>query len=68
VNRARLRELGFEFGARAEAGVSDEGAWFAPEGTDLHAAALVVVEAVRTASVTGRDLDDIDVVYIGEGQ
>jgi len=48
--------------------VSDEGAWFAPEGTDLHAAALVVVEAVRTASVTGRDLDDIDVVYIGEGQ
>jgi hypothetical protein len=29
VNRTRLRELGFELGARAEAGVSDEGAWFA---------------------------------------
>ncbi len=29
MNRARLRELGFELGVRAEAGVSDEGAWFA---------------------------------------
>ena len=29
MNRARLRELGFELGARVEAGVSDEGAWLA---------------------------------------
>ena len=29
MNRARLRELGFELGARAEGGVSDDGAWFA---------------------------------------
>jgi hypothetical protein len=29
VNRARLRELGFELSARANAGESDEGAWFA---------------------------------------
>jgi hypothetical protein len=29
VNRARLRELGFDLGARSPAGVSDEGAWFA---------------------------------------
>jgi Phosphotransferase enzyme family len=37
VNRARLRELGFELGARAQAGVSDEGAWFAtaPEGAPV---------------------------------
>jgi hypothetical protein len=37
VNRARLRELGFELGARAEAGVSDEGAWFAtgPDGASV---------------------------------
>ena len=38
VNRARLREeLGFELGARAEAGVSDEGAWFAtaPNGAPV---------------------------------
>ena len=33
VNRARLRELGFELGARADAGVTDE-TWFAtaPDG------------------------------------
>jgi len=47
---------------------SERTSFHTPAGTDLHAAALVVVEAVRTASVTGRDLDDIDVVYIGEGQ
>ena len=37
MNRARLRELGFELGARAEAGVSDEGAWFAtaPDGAPV---------------------------------
>jgi len=37
VNRARLRELGFELGVRAEAGVSDEGAWFAtaPDGAPV---------------------------------
>jgi hypothetical protein len=37
VNRARLRELGFELGARAEAGVSDDGAWFAmaPDGAPV---------------------------------
>ena len=37
VNRARLRELGFGLGARAEAGVSDEGAWFAtaPDGAPV---------------------------------
>ncbi|HZT67788.1 MAG TPA: phosphotransferase [Acidimicrobiales bacterium] len=29
MNRALLRELGFELGARAEIGESDEGAWFA---------------------------------------
>ena len=37
MNRARLRELGFELGVRAEAGVSDEGAWFAtaPDGAPV---------------------------------
>ena len=37
MNRARLRELGFELGARADAGESDEGAWFAtaPDGTPV---------------------------------
>ena len=37
VNRARLRELGFRLGARAEAGVSDDGAWFAtaPDGAPV---------------------------------
>src|ERR671915_1111547 len=37
VNRARLRELGFELSARAGAGVSDEGAWFAtaPDGAPV---------------------------------
>jgi aminoglycoside phosphotransferase (APT) family kinase protein len=37
VSRARLRELGFELGARAEAGESDEGAWFAtaPDGAPV---------------------------------
>jgi hypothetical protein len=37
VNRARLRELGFELGARAEGGVSDGGAWFAtaPDGAPV---------------------------------
>jgi Ser/Thr protein kinase RdoA (MazF antagonist) len=37
VNRARLRKLGFELRARAEAGVSDEGAWFAtaPDGAPV---------------------------------
>ena len=37
VKRARLRELGFELGARAEAGVSDDGAWFAtaPDGAPV---------------------------------
>ena len=37
MNRARLRELGFEVGARAEAGVSDGGAWFAtaPDGAPV---------------------------------
>jgi hypothetical protein len=37
VNRTRLRELGFELGARAGAGVSDEGAWFAtaPDGAPV---------------------------------
>jgi hypothetical protein len=37
VNRARLRELGFELDARAEAGVSDNGAWFAtaPDGAPV---------------------------------
>jgi aminoglycoside phosphotransferase (APT) family kinase protein len=37
VNRARLRELGFELGARAAAGMSDEGAWFAtaPDGAPV---------------------------------
>ena len=36
MNRARLRQLGFELGARAEAGES-EGAWFAtaPDGTPV---------------------------------
>jgi aminoglycoside phosphotransferase (APT) family kinase protein len=36
VNRAQLRELGFEIGARAEAGVSDE-TWFAtaPDGAPV---------------------------------
>jgi hypothetical protein len=38
-----------------------------PAGTDPKAAAHVVAEAVRTTSVTGGDLEDIDVVYIGEG-
>jgi len=28
MNRARLRELGFDLGARAEGGVSDDGGWF----------------------------------------
>ena len=37
MNRARLRELGFELGARAEGGVSDDGAWFAtaPDGAPV---------------------------------
>ena len=37
MNRARLRELGFELAARAEAGVSGEGAWFAtaPDGAPV---------------------------------
>lgn len=37
MNRVRLRELGFELGLRAEAGVSDEGAWFAavPDGAPV---------------------------------
>jgi aminoglycoside phosphotransferase (APT) family kinase protein len=37
VNRARLRELGFELGTRAEAGVSDGGGWFAtaPDGAPV---------------------------------
>ena len=37
MNRARLRELGFELGARADAGESDEGAWFAmaPDGAPV---------------------------------
>ncbi len=36
MNRARLRELGFELGVRAEAGVSDE-TWFAtaPDGAPV---------------------------------
>ena len=36
MNRTRLRELGFELGARAEAGES-EGAWFAtaPDGAPV---------------------------------
>jgi hypothetical protein len=46
---------------------SERSAFNLPAGTDLQAAAHVVAEAVRTASVTGGDLDDIDVVYIGEG-
>jgi hypothetical protein len=50
VNRARLRELGFELGARAEAGESDAGAWFAtaPEG------APVVLKWFPEASVAER--------------
>ena len=37
MNRPRLRELGFELGARAVAGESDEGAWFAtaPDGAPV---------------------------------
>jgi aminoglycoside phosphotransferase (APT) family kinase protein len=37
VNRALLRELGFELSSRAQAGVSDEGAWFAtaPDGSPV---------------------------------
>src|SRR5687768_516914 len=37
VDRARLLELGFDVRARAEAGVSDGGAWFAtaPDGAPV---------------------------------
>src|SRR5947208_1173314 len=37
VNRSRLRELGFELQSRADAGESDEGAWFAtaPDGASV---------------------------------
>lgn len=42
-----------------------------PAGIDLRAAALVAVEAVRTAApkdlTSGCELDDIEVVYIAEG-
>jgi aminoglycoside phosphotransferase (APT) family kinase protein len=65
VNRARLRELGFELGARAEAGVSDE-TWFAtaPDGApvvlkwfpdetvaDRYAALLPALDEVRSRGV-----------------
>ena len=37
MNRARLRDLGFELGGRADAGESVEGAWFAtaPDGAPV---------------------------------
>jgi aminoglycoside phosphotransferase (APT) family kinase protein len=65
VNRDRLRELGFELGARAEAGVSDE-AWFAtaPDGApvvlkwfpdeavaDRYAALLPALDEARSRGV-----------------
>ena len=50
MNRAQLRELGFRLGARAEAGQSHEGAWFAtaPDG------AAVVLKWFPDETVAGR--------------
>ena len=75
MNRARLRELGFELGARAEAGVSDEGAWFA---TAQDGAPVVLKwfpdETVHTPfariasgpSQTGRPLQKSSIALIGD--
>ncbi len=66
MNRARLRELGFELTARAEAGESGEGAWFAtaPDGApvvlkwfrdetvaDRYAVLLPALDVLRTRGV-----------------
>ncbi len=72
MNRARLRELGFELGARAEAGVSDEGAWFAtaPDGAlvmlkwfpdetaaERYASLLPALDELRSRGVPVPDAD-----------
>ena len=61
VNRARLRELGFELGIRAEAGVSDEGVWFAtaPDGAPVVLKCFPDETVAERYAVLLRGLDEL---------
>ena len=68
VNRARLRELGFDLGVRSAAGVSDEGAWFAtaPGGAPVVLKWFpdeIVVADVSDAADARRAFEGASVVY-----